>query len=97
MPNKVTYQLTAPLRSSFTFTVEAEEGLTHRQICELVSYEDLGNSTPNTDWYDVKESWNDPWNAAFQSGSCFKLKPRYVDAWDATEIINVDTGVEVEK
>ena len=38
---KTTYQLTAPLRSSFTFTVEAEEGLTHRQICELVSYQDL--------------------------------------------------------
>ena len=94
---KTTYQLTAPLRSSFTFTVEAEEGLTHRQICELVSYQDLGNSLPNTDWDDVKESCNNSWNASTQSGSSFTKNPQYVDAWDVTQIINVDTGVEVEK
>lgn len=97
MTNRITYQLTAPLRSSFTFTVEAEEGLTHRQICDLVSKDDLMNLSLNTDWGDVKDSWWDAWNAAYQSGSSFKQNPRYVDAWDATEIINVDTGVEVEK
>ena len=97
MTNRITYQLTAPLRSSFTFTVEAEEGLTHRQICDLVSKDDLMNLSLNTDWGDVKDSWWDPWNASYQSGSSFKQNPRYVDAWDATEIINVDTGVEVEK
>ena len=97
MTNRITYQLTAPLRSSFTFTVEAEEGLTHRQICDLVSKDDLMNLSLNTDWGDVKDSWWDAWNAAYQSGSSFKQNPRYVDAWDANEIINVDTGVEVEK
>jgi len=97
MTNRITYQLTAPLRSSFTFTVEAEEGLTHRQICDLVSKDDLMNLSLNTDWGDIKDSWWDAWNAAYQSGSSFKQNPRYVDAWDATEIINVDTGVEVEK
>ena len=97
MTNRITYQLTAPLRSSFTFTVEAEEGLTHRQICDLVSKDDLMNLSLNTDWGDVKDSWWDAWNAAYQSGSSFKQNPKYVDAWDATEIINVDTGVEVEK
>tara|TARA_A100001388_G_scaffold267625_1_gene241954 strand:+ start:320 stop:613 length:294 start_codon:yes stop_codon:yes gene_type:complete len=97
MTNRITYQLTAPLRSSFTFTVEAEEGLTHRQICDLVSKDDLMNLSLNTDWGDIKDSWWDAWNAAYQSGSSFKQNPRYVDAWDATEIINIDTGVEVEK
>ena len=78
MPNKVRYELTAPYRSSMTFFIEAEEGLTHQEVCERVTDEDLENAEVN--WECLDDSWYDYWNASYRAGL------RYVSAWDCTAI-----------
>ena len=77
MPNKVRYELTAPYRSSMTFFIEAEEGLTHQEVCERVTDEDLENAEVN--WECIDDSWYDDWNA-----SC--RVDLDMSAWDCTAI-----------
>ena len=81
--------MTAPLRSSFVFCIEAEEGLTHNEICNLVSRDDLSKCEPIIDWGVIKDSWNDDWNAAYSL-------ERNVHPWDATYIED-ESGNEIEK
>ena len=89
MTKKITYTLTAPLRSSFVFSIEAEEGLDRDEICNLVSRDDLANASPQIDWGDLKSSWEEDWNAATH------IKGN-VHPWDATYIED-ESGNEIEK
>jgi len=89
MTKKTTYILNAPLRSSFVFCIDAEEGLTHKEICNLVSRDDLANADIMVDWSDVKSSWEEDWNAATH------IKGN-VHPWDATYIED-ESGNEIEK
>lgn len=75
---KTTYKITAPFRSSMTFTLEAEEGLTHKEICERVTHENLEGAVIN--WEAIEDSWFDDWNAAYRKES------GYVHPWDCTAI-----------
>ena len=90
MTTKTTYKIIAPLRSSFVFSIEAEKGLTHNEICNLVSRDDLSGCIPIIDWGVIKDSWNDDWNAAYS------LDGRNVHPWDATSIED-EEGNELAK
>ena len=78
MPKTVSYKVTAPYRSSMTFFINAEDGLTHQEVCERVTHEDLENAVVN--WECIEDSWFDDWNASYRT------EPRYVSPWDCTAI-----------
>jgi len=82
---KTTYKITAPYRSSMTFFIEAEEGLTHKEICERVTHENLESAEVN--WECIEDSWFDDWNASYRKES------RYVSPWDCTAISKKCMGV----
>ena len=94
MTTKTTYKIIAPLRSSFVFSIEAEKGLTHNEICNLVSNEDLSGCDPVIEWSEVKDSWYNEWNACCQSERSFAENPTYLDPWEAT-CIEDEEGNEV--
>jgi len=85
---KVTYKFIAPYRSSMVFYLEAEKGLTHNELCNLVTSEELVDAEIVEDWDFVSESWYTDWNA-----SCAK-EPKYLHPFDATCIEDPD-GNEV--
>ena len=78
MPKKVSYKLTAPYRASMTCLINAEDGLTHKEVCERVTHDDLAHAVVN--WECIEDSWFDDWNASYRT------EPRYVSPWDCTAI-----------